>query len=432
MKDVTRHISHPIQCLLWGRSAGRCAFRGCNQPLWRSHVTLESVNVAEKAHIYSFAEDGPRGHAELTADEINSIENLMLVCHACHRVIDKAKDGGRYSPELLKRWKAEHEARVERVTSIHPDRRSHVVHYTANIGDASVKLSRNATYDALTPARFAAEEEPIVLGISDSAIRDRDAEFWATESKNLTRKFDSRLREKIENDGISHVSLFALAPQPLLILLGSMLTDLVLTDVFAHHKEPEGWTWADEGEDLGFRVTPPPPDAKGDPCLVLSVSGTVSDDRISHAAIGRDIAIWRLDVMEAHNDCLKTREQLSAFRAAVRLLLDQIKARHGQTTQLHIFPALPAAMAVELGRHNILVNSVAPGFMVTPMSVVNGVDETTTPDFIEWYVTRRKIPLGRSGVPEDVSGTVVFLASDYCRYMTGQLLVVDGGLMSTF
>ena len=94
--------------------------------------------------------------------------------------------------------------------------------------------------------------------------------------------------------------------------------------------------------------------------------------------------------------------------------------------------AYTKSMAVELGRYNILVNSVAPGFMVTPMSVVNGVDETTTPDFIDWYVARRKIPLGRSGLPEDVSGTVVFLASDYCRYMTGQLLVVDGGLMSTF
>ena len=62
------------------------------------------------------------------------------------------------------------------------------------------------------------------------------------------------------------------------------------------------------------------------------------------------------------------------------------------------------------------------------MSFVNGVDETTTPDFVEWYVNRRKIPLGRTGLPEDVSGTVVFLASDYCRYMTGQLLVVDGGI----
>jgi NAD(P)-dependent dehydrogenase (short-subunit alcohol dehydrogenase family) len=94
--------------------------------------------------------------------------------------------------------------------------------------------------------------------------------------------------------------------------------------------------------------------------------------------------------------------------------------------------AYTKSMAVELAPYNILVNAVAPGFMVTPMSVVNGVDETTTPEFVEWYVDKRKIPLGRSGLPEDVAGTVVFLASGYCRYMTGQLLVVDGGLMSTF
>lgn len=94
--------------------------------------------------------------------------------------------------------------------------------------------------------------------------------------------------------------------------------------------------------------------------------------------------------------------------------------------------AYTKSMAVELGQYNILVNAVAPGFMRTPMSVINGVDETTTPDFMEWYVKRGKVPLRRTGLPEDVSGTVVFLASSYCRYMTGQLLVVDGGLMSTF
>ena len=94
--------------------------------------------------------------------------------------------------------------------------------------------------------------------------------------------------------------------------------------------------------------------------------------------------------------------------------------------------AYTKSMAVELGRYNIFVNAVAPGFMATPMSIVNGVEEATTPDFLEWYVGRRKIPLGRTGYPEDVSGSVIFLASDYCRYMTGQLLVIDGGLMSTF
>jgi 3-oxoacyl-[acyl-carrier protein] reductase len=94
--------------------------------------------------------------------------------------------------------------------------------------------------------------------------------------------------------------------------------------------------------------------------------------------------------------------------------------------------AFTKSLAIELAPYNIAANAVAPGFMHTPMSIVNGVDESTTEDFLNWYVAKRHIPMARTGYPEDVSGTVVFLASDYCRYMTGELLVVDGGLTSTF
>lgn len=90
------------------------------------------------------------------------------------------------------------------------------------------------------------------------------------------------------------------------------------------------------------------------------------------------------------------------------------------------------SMAVELAPYGIAANAIAPGFMRTQMSFIDGVDETTTDDFKTWYVDRRKVPMARTGLPEDISGAAVFLASDYCRYMTGQVLVVDGGLMSTF
>jgi 3-oxoacyl-[acyl-carrier protein] reductase len=94
--------------------------------------------------------------------------------------------------------------------------------------------------------------------------------------------------------------------------------------------------------------------------------------------------------------------------------------------------AYTKSMAVELAPYGITANAIAPGFMRTPMSFVHGVDETTTDDFRTWYVEHRKVPMARTGLPEDISGTAVFLASDYCRYMTGQVLVVDGGLTSTF
>lgn len=94
--------------------------------------------------------------------------------------------------------------------------------------------------------------------------------------------------------------------------------------------------------------------------------------------------------------------------------------------------AFTKSLAVELALYNIVANAVAPGFMRTPMSLVNSVDELESEDFLNWYVDKRHIPMGRAGETEDISGTVVFLASDYCRYMTGQVLVVDGGLTSTF
>jgi NAD(P)-dependent dehydrogenase (short-subunit alcohol dehydrogenase family) len=94
--------------------------------------------------------------------------------------------------------------------------------------------------------------------------------------------------------------------------------------------------------------------------------------------------------------------------------------------------ALTHSLAVELAPHGILVNAVAPGFIQTPFSVVDGVDETTTDDFRTWYVNRRKIPLARAGQPREVARAVVFLSSEDCSYVTGSTLVVDGGLTVTF
>jgi allophanate hydrolase subunit 2 len=92
-----------------------------------------------------------------------------------------------------------------------------------------------------------------------------------------------------------------------------------------------------------------PRSPKGTPALVLSLSATVTDDRIT-SVIGEDVAIWKVTIPTPHNDCLKSQEQLASFRATMRPLLDRIKAIHGQNTALHIFPAGPVSIAIELGR----------------------------------------------------------------------------------
>ena len=94
--------------------------------------------------------------------------------------------------------------------------------------------------------------------------------------------------------------------------------------------------------------------------------------------------------------------------------------------------AFTRSLAVELAEYGILVNAIAPGCIHTPMSIINGVDETTTEAFQEWYVNQRKIPLGRPGQADEVASVALFLASDDCAYVTGHTMVVDGGLTITF
>ena len=75
------------------------------------------------------------------------------------------------------------------------------------------------------------------------------------------------------------------------------------------------------------------------------------------------------------------------------------------------------SLAKELGSRNITVNSVAPGFIATDMTDSLTDEELT-----------KKIPLGRIGKVEDVVSLVLFLSSEDSNYITGQTLVVDGGL----
>ena len=90
------------------------------------------------------------------------------------------------------------------------------------------------------------------------------------------------------------------------------------------------------------------------------------------------------------------------------------------------------SLAVDLAEHDILVNVVAPGCTDTEMSVIDGVDETKSDYFQQWYVRERKIPLARPGTPAEIANAILFLSGDQCTYITGQTLVVDGGLTITF
>ena len=87
---------------------------------------------------------------------------------------------------------------------------------------------------------------------------------------------------------------------------------------------------------------------------------------------------------------------------------------------------LTKVMAVEWAPYNINVNTVSPGWYNTPLTAAVFED----PNWVKR--TSHRIPLGRTGTPEDLAGIVVFLASDASDYVTGEMIFVDGGIKAGY
>ncbi len=163
--EVTRYIKKEVERELWARSAGRCQFEGCNKILFKSSITQERVNIAQKAHIYSFSEEGPRGWGLLVFNKgaLNEIDNLMLMCHECHMKIDRNE--AKYPAKILQYWKQKHERRINVVTGIETSKQSHVVFYGANISDQKSPIQKNEAIAAMFPDKYPTNENPIILSM---------------------------------------------------------------------------------------------------------------------------------------------------------------------------------------------------------------------------------------------------------------------------
>lgn len=85
------------------------------------------------------------------------------------------------------------------------------------------------------------------------------------------------------------------------------------------------------------------------------------------------------------------------------------------------------ALAKEFGQYGITVNAIAPGSINTPGASAGTAGVEIDPELIKSFMVR--IPLGRMGEPDDIANAVLFLASGAANYVTGDLLVVDGGYL---
>jgi CBASS immunity sensor of nucleotide second messenger signals len=338
--------SPKTSAVIWARAAGRCEYASCNVSLIGDLISgNEDGKFGFIAHIVAEQPGGPRGdpvRSPLLADDP---ANLMLLCYKHHKLID-VDDRDAHSEQYLLDMKAAYERRIEIVTDIHEDRASHVLRYGAKIGSNESLVSFERARLAMLPDRYPADGRSIGIEIKGSVAQDGEDRFWQHEPDNLRQQFETLVRPRIAEREIAHLSVFALAPIPLLIEFGHLLCDIVPADVYQLHREPAGWKWAKTGERVQFVVEQPNRSSKV-VALKMGLSATISDDRIRCALAG-NVEIWSVTARDPNNDMMRHPEDLQEFRRVMRRLYNDIKSSGAET--IHVFPAIPVSTAVEMGR----------------------------------------------------------------------------------
>ena len=163
------------------------------------------------------------------------------------------------------------------------------------------------------------------------------------------------------------------------------------------------------------------------------------DVLVNNAGITRDTLLMRM-TEEQWDEVINTNLK-SAFNLTKAVIKPMLKARSGSIINMSSVVGVKGnagqanyaaskagligftkSIAAELGSRNIRCNAIAPGFIETEMTAK--LDEKVVQSW------REGIPLKRGGSPEDVANACVFMASDLSSYVTGQVLHVDGGMLT--
>ncbi|MBU0550459.1 SAVED domain-containing protein [Myxococcota bacterium] len=342
-------IPNKVKLALVGRAGGRCEYPGCNKRLDLDELTSRRMNLSVFAHIVADSPDGPRGDAVRSTLLASEIDNLMLLCFDHHKMIDV--DAIEDHPELtLFRFKQEHEERVANLLDIHAVHKTRLLFVKANIGGRTTVVSRESARAAVLP--MYPERDDLLIDLSTLAVRDDEPSFWSRSAEEIVRQVNERLRPTLANQTPTSIAVFALAPIPLLMVLGRALGDIAAVHVFQKHRAPDSWAWENQRGDADDRFMLDAPDAgaeQGDVAFVLSVSGVVHENEV-YASLPGQVPIWRISASRPQVDFVRTRDLLAEFSGLFRQALHDIRRVHGPDVRIHLFPAVPNSVAIECGK----------------------------------------------------------------------------------
>lgn len=353
--DGTRiGVSETVARRVWTAAGGRCSI--CNRYLLVDEHTEQAVFIGQLAHLVGATSSAgsPRGQSALPLKDRALAPNLMLLCNDQHKVIDDTALWSTYTVERLRALKAEHEAEIRHLTGLRSRNRSTVVQLVGQIRGRSVDLSADAVVSTLLvqqlfPDTSLRDGDDFIVDVRSYPGEQESApHYWVSAAEEVRRRM-LPLSKHLRSGDIQHLSVFALARIPLLVLLGALLDDAIPVVVNAKDRLlPTGWGWKGrDGDPLGFTVEVT--DGTGDPVVIFSLSAHVQAAALPPELRNRPRYNVRPSIAEPSVEILRSEQDLETFTSTWRDLLTQLERDH-RGRPIAIVPAVPVTAAVNIGR----------------------------------------------------------------------------------
>lgn len=364
VKEPSRSIPTSVALILYVQAGGRCEFDGCNDYLLEHYPTEAVGNFADKAHIWAFKEAGPRGDEPGRPSDINDLQNLILLCKKCHHLVDKVRPGD-YRVAVLRKFKREHEDRIFALTSIAKDRDTVPLVVRGMVRGRPMDVSDQEMQEAVAPD-FLKRRDKVEIDLTSVPDVTDDA-YWRQAIRSIDAKIEQLSRVELRPGRTLRVSVFAIARIPLLIHAGSKLSDKIEVRLFQRHRVPETWCWKEGVGDMRYTTRRLDESASaGSVALMVNLSGRNTRHDLPEEQRRGAVYELTLDGIDPSLFFLSTAGDLDRFTIEYRTAMTLIRAAHPGLRELHVFPAVPAPVAITLGRSRL------PG--VDPKLVVYDLD----------------------------------------------------------
>ena len=337
--------------ILYVQAGGRCEFRGCNKYLLKHSVTHTVDNYGELAHIVAYSPGGPRGAMR-------------------HRLKEIDRHPAKYPIALLRDFKREHEDNVYHSTGIMRSQMTAIVRLEAPINGQPVSIPMPQVDSAISPTLRA--EKPSCHIDLNALSPSGEQETMRAAQRIIEQRIKDFLTPGLPSDRVEHVSIFGLAPIPLLVFLGYQIGNTIPTDIYHHHHDRDDWTWKKKEHHVSFdhELVRKGKDAM---CvaLLVSISGSTDPDTLPYG-LGDQAYIYEISPRETKpsTNCLQTRESLENFRRTYEDCRRDLRRSHPHLEVIHLFPAVPPPIAILCGRE--LMPKVDPALVVYDYNKVHG------------------------------------------------------------